>query len=38
MEAILETRLPGGDVRRETLFETSIPALSNVPEPERFAF
>lgn len=38
MEAILETRLPGGDLRRETLFETSIPALSNVPEPERFAF
>jgi len=38
MQAILETRLTTGDVRREMLFETSVPALRNVPEPERFAF
>ena len=38
MEARLETRLAGPDFRRETLFETSIPALRNVPEPERFEF
>jgi len=38
MEAILETQLDAGDVRREVLFETSVPALRNVPEPQRFAF
>lgn len=39
MEARLETRVgPGGDLRREALFETSVPALKNVPEPERFVF
>jgi protein-L-isoaspartate(D-aspartate) O-methyltransferase len=38
MEAVLETRVVGGDVRREALFETSVPALRNVPQPERFAF
>jgi protein-L-isoaspartate(D-aspartate) O-methyltransferase len=38
MQAILETRLAGGDVRREGLFETCIPALQNVPEPQRFVF
>jgi len=38
MEALLETRLASGDVRRRVLFETSVPPLRNVPEPERFAF
>jgi protein-L-isoaspartate(D-aspartate) O-methyltransferase len=39
MEARLETRVgAGGDLRREELFETSVPALKNVPEPERFTF
>jgi protein-L-isoaspartate(D-aspartate) O-methyltransferase len=38
MEARLETRITGGDVRSEGLFETCVPALKNVPEPERFVF
>jgi protein-L-isoaspartate(D-aspartate) O-methyltransferase len=39
MEARLETRVgPGSDLRREELFETSVPALENVPQPERFVF
>jgi protein-L-isoaspartate(D-aspartate) O-methyltransferase len=39
MEAQLETRIgPGSDLRRELLFETSVPALENVPQPERFVF
>jgi protein-L-isoaspartate(D-aspartate) O-methyltransferase len=38
MQAVLETRLAGGDVRREGLFETCIPSLQNVPEPQRFVF
>lgn len=38
MQAVLETRLAGGDVRREGLFETCIPALQNVPESQRFVF
>jgi protein-L-isoaspartate(D-aspartate) O-methyltransferase len=38
MQAVLETRLAGGDARREGLFETCIPALQNVPEPQRFVF
>jgi protein-L-isoaspartate(D-aspartate) O-methyltransferase len=38
MEALLETRIHGGDVRREGLFETAVPSLQNVPQPERFVF
>lgn len=39
MQARLETRLGHGpDLRRQDLFETSVPALRNVPEPERFVF
>lgn len=39
MEARLETRIGAvGDLRREALFETSVPALRNVPQPERFVF
>jgi protein-L-isoaspartate(D-aspartate) O-methyltransferase len=38
MEAVLETRMQGGDVRRESLFETAVPALRNLPTPERFVF
>jgi protein-L-isoaspartate(D-aspartate) O-methyltransferase len=38
MQAVLETRIGGGDVRREVLFETCVPALRGVPEPERFVF
>ncbi|WP_462330045.1 protein-L-isoaspartate O-methyltransferase family protein [Thiohalocapsa halophila] len=39
MQARLETRVGGvGDLRRQTLFETSVPALKNVPQPERFVF
>jgi protein-L-isoaspartate(D-aspartate) O-methyltransferase len=39
MQARLETRIgPGSDLRREELFETSVPALRNVPQPERFVF
>ncbi|MCG6942436.1 MAG: protein-L-isoaspartate O-methyltransferase [Thiohalocapsa sp.] len=39
MEARLETRIgSGSDLRREALFETSVPALRNVPQPERFVF
>jgi len=38
MQALLETRIGGGDVRREVLFETCVPALQGVPEPERFVF
>jgi protein-L-isoaspartate(D-aspartate) O-methyltransferase len=39
MEAKLETRVgAAGDLRREELFETSVPALKNVPQPERFVF
>jgi protein-L-isoaspartate(D-aspartate) O-methyltransferase len=38
MEALLLTRLPGGQYRREALFETSVPALQNVPQPSRFVF
>ena len=38
MEAGLETRIAGGDVSSEGLFETSIPALRNLPQPERFVF
>lgn len=37
MEALLITRI-GNDLRREALFETSLPMLKNAPQPERFAF
>ena len=36
MEALLITRVGEREFRRESLFETSIPALANVPEPEHF--
>jgi protein-L-isoaspartate(D-aspartate) O-methyltransferase len=38
MEALLITRTGDRELRRETLFETSLPALDKVPEPERFSF
>jgi len=38
MEALLVTRVSGSDFRRESLFETSVPALEKAPEPERFVF
>ena len=38
MEALLITRIGDLELRRETLFETSLPALEKVPEPERFSF
>jgi len=38
MEAILLTRLGARDLRRQALFETCVPALANVPEPEGFTF
>jgi protein-L-isoaspartate(D-aspartate) O-methyltransferase len=38
MEALLVTRVEGGDFSRQSLFETSVPALEKVPEPERFVF
>ena len=36
MEAILITRLSENEFRRETLFETDLPALRNAPQPNRF--
>ncbi len=38
MQALRITHLSRGEYRRESLFETAIPALQNVPEPERFVF
>ena len=38
MEATLVTRVSEKDFRRVGLFETSVPALERVPEPERFVF
>lgn len=38
MEAWLETRVASGDIRRDALLETCVPALKNVPQPERFVF
>lgn len=38
MEALLITRLSGDDFSRQALFETSVPALDEAPEPERFVF
>ncbi len=37
MSALLLTRI-GDGIRREDLFETSLPALDNAPQPERFSF
>lgn len=38
MDAVLITRIGGSGIRREALFETCVPALRNVPQPERFVF
>jgi len=38
MEALLVTRVTDRDFRRQSLFETSVPALGKAPEPERFVF
>jgi len=38
MEALLVTRVTDRDFRRQSLFETSVPALEKAPEPERFVF
>ncbi|MEA3278109.1 MAG: protein-L-isoaspartate O-methyltransferase [Pseudomonadota bacterium] len=38
MEAVLITRIDASQFSREALFETSVPPLANVPEPERFVF
>jgi protein-L-isoaspartate(D-aspartate) O-methyltransferase len=38
MEAWLMTRAADGSMRRTALFETSIPALANCPEPRVFVF
>lgn len=38
MHAVLVTRLAGETFRRESLFETCVPPLERVQEPERFAF
>jgi len=38
MEATLVTRTAENVFRREGLFETSVPVLENVPEPEHFVF
>lgn len=38
MEAILVTRLSENEFRRETLFETDLPALRNARQPDRFVF
>jgi hypothetical protein len=37
MQALLIRRI-GNDFRREGLFETALPRLRNVPEPQRFVF
>ncbi|MEJ2361072.1 MAG: protein-L-isoaspartate O-methyltransferase [Gammaproteobacteria bacterium] len=36
MEAVLITRLDNGEFRRESLFETDLPALRNAYQPNRF--
>ena len=36
MEAMLITRLSEDEFRRETLFETTLPALRNAEQPDRF--
>lgn len=38
MEALLITRVGSNAYRRQALFETCVPALENVPEPEGFVF
>ncbi len=38
MQAWLMTRTPTGGLRREALFETSVPALANCPAPQSFVF
>jgi len=38
MEALLVTRVTDRDFRCQSLFETSVPALEQAPEPERFVF
>ena len=38
MEAVLITRGSDGTTSRAAQFETCVPALANVPEPERFVF
>lgn len=38
MHALLVTRVGSSEFRRETLFETCVPSLEKVPEPERFVF
>ncbi len=38
MQAILVTRVADQEWNRESLFETSVPALVNAPQPEAFRF
>jgi len=38
MQALLITRVDDQEWNRESLFETSMPALMNAPEPEGFSF
>jgi protein-L-isoaspartate(D-aspartate) O-methyltransferase len=38
MQAMLITRVGDQEWNQESLFETSIPALVNAPEPEEFKF
>jgi len=38
MEAVLVTHVADGDFRRQSLFETSVPALEKAPQPEHFVF
>jgi len=38
MEVQLITRVSQNGFKRETLFETVVPALQNAPEPARFSF
>ena len=38
MEALLVTRVAGNDFSRQSLFETSVPALEKAQRPERFFF
>ncbi|HET7675347.1 MAG TPA: protein-L-isoaspartate O-methyltransferase [Gammaproteobacteria bacterium] len=38
MEAILITRIAAGELARESLFETVLPALDNAPAPSPFRF
>jgi protein-L-isoaspartate(D-aspartate) O-methyltransferase len=38
MQAVLITRVSDHEWNRENLFETSVPALVNAPEPEAFRF